>query len=242
MPRFYVEGLALIPGSQLALPENVTRHVQVLRLKVGDTLQLFNGEGGEFSARISDVGKKSVDVAIEKYDAVNRESPLQITVVQALSATERMDYTIQKATELGVTAIQIVTSDYCAYKLAADRAEKRLAHWRAISISAAEQCGRNRLPTISGPCRFDYWLSTASTADLRLLLSPDEGIAFAALPESAQNVVVLIGPEGGFSETEERRAKELGYVALRLGPRILRTETVAPVIASLLQARYGDFG
>jgi len=240
MPRLYLP-MPLESGHRFDLPDTAARHVQVLRLQPGDALRLFNGEGGEYDATVTAMGKRNVGVEIGAYHAADAESPLQLTLVQALSAAERMDYTIQKATELGVQGVQIVQSAYCGYKLAADRVEKRMAHWQGVAIAAAEQCGRTRIPTILPPVRFDSWLAAMPPADLRLLLSPTGARRLEQLPDDARAVQVLIGPEGGFSDEEEHLAIDQGFTPLILGPRLFRTETVAPVIAALLQARYGDF-
>ena len=240
MPRLYVP-IALSVGSQFDLPEAAARHVQVLRLQPGEPLTLFNGQGGEYGARVVEMGKRHVRVEVEAFDASDRESPLQLTLVQALSAAERMDYTVQKATELGVQRIQIVQSAFCGYKLAADRVEKRMAHWQGVAQSAAEQCGRTRIMDILPPVKFEQWLPQAPVADLKLLLSPIGAVRLDALPAQVSSALVLVGPEGGFSDIEEEAAVAAGFTPLILGPRLFRTETVAPVIASLLQARYGDF-
>jgi 16S rRNA (uracil1498-N3)-methyltransferase len=187
------------------------------------------------------MGKRHVRIAITSHLGASRESPLQMTLVQALSATERMDYTVQKATELGFQRIQIIQSAFCAYKLAGDRIEKRMAHWSGVAAAAAEQCGRTAVPQIDPPERFDSWLAGAPAADLRLLLSPIGAVTFDSLPAKASTVQVLVGPEGGFSADEEVAANTKGFTPLILGPRVLRTETAAPVVGALLQARYGDF-
>jgi 16S rRNA (uracil1498-N3)-methyltransferase len=240
MPRLFVPE-SLTVGSRFDLPEAAARHVQVLSLQPGDALTLFNGQGGEYAARVLEMGKRHVSIEIESFDAADRESPLHLTLVQALSAAERMDYTVQKATELGVNAIHIVQSNYCSYKLAADRVEKRMAHWQGVAQSAAEQCGRTRVLDILPPIKFEHWLANAPHADLPLLLSPVGAVRLDALPPKVGSAIVLIGPEGGFSDVEEQLAIHAGFKPLILGPRLFRTETVAPVIAALLQARYGDF-
>lgn len=240
MPRFHVD-LPLTVGAQIELPESASRHVQVLRLQPGDAISLFNGMGGEFAATIQKMGKRSVLVEIGGHDAAERESPLQLTIVQAISAADRMDYTMQKSAELGVTSIQPVISEYCQQRYTGERAEKRLEHWRGVAISACEQCGRTRVPVILPILKYEDFLASQPNADLRLLLSPDGAIRHAELPAAVQSAVVLIGPEGGFSPHEEASAVAAGFTPLILGPRIFRTETVAPVIAALLQARYGDW-
>lgn len=240
MPRFYVECL-LVPQCELLLPDNVARHAQVLRLQAGDAITLFDGSGGEYPAQVLEMGKRQVKVVLGEHDGTSRESPLHLTLVQALSAADRMDYTVQKATELGVAAIHIVQSAYCSYKLGAERLDKRMAHWQAVAISAAEQCGRTRIPILVAPLKYEEALAGLPPADVRLLLSPIEGRPLHDLPTAAASAMALIGPEGGFSAEEEALARDAGYMPLLLGPRIFRTETVAPVIAALLQARYGGF-
>ena len=240
MPRFHVD-LTLTAGAQCELPEAASRHVQVLRLQPGDAITLFNGLGGEFAATILKMGKRSVLVEVGAHDPAERESPLQLTIVQAISAADRMDYTMQKSAELGVTAIQPVISEYCQQRYSGERAEKRLEHWRGVAVSACEQCGRTRVPAILPILKYEDFLASQPSADLRLLLSPDGAIRHTELPAKAQSAVVLIGPEGGFSAREEALAIAAGFTPLILGPRIFRTETVAPVIAALLQSRYGDW-
>jgi len=180
-------------------------------------------------------------VDIGAHDPFERESPLQLTIVQAISAADRMDYTMQKSAELGVSAIQPVISEYCQQRYSGERAEKRLEHWRGVAISACEQCGRTRVPQILPIVTYAEYLASQPAAGLKLLLSPTGAIRHEQLPAQAQQATVLIGPEGGFSEREEALAIAAGFTPLILGPRIFRTETVAPVIAALLQSRYGDW-
>ncbi|STR45778.1 16S rRNA (uracil(1498)-N(3))-methyltransferase [Iodobacter fluviatilis] len=237
MPRFFLD-MPLATGLGFNLPESVARHVQVLRLQPDDNIILFNGQGGEYAARVTEMGKRHVSVEVLAWDEQDRESPLKLTLLQAISASDRMDYTIQKASELGVSQIQPIISEYCQQRLSGERAEKRLAHWQAIAVSAAEQCGRTRVPTILPILKFEQAL--AQNAELKLLLSPIGAIRQEQLPATAASATVLIGPEGGFSTQEESLAIAAGYTPLMLGPRIFRTETVAPVIAALLQSKYGD--
>ncbi len=237
MPRFFLD-MPLATGLGFNLPESVARHVQVLRLQPDNAITLFNGQGGEYAGRITEMGKRHVAIEVLAWDEQDRESPLDLTLIQAISASDRMDYTIQKASELGVSRIQPVISEYCQQRLSGERAEKRLAHWQAIAVSAAEQCGRTRVPTILPIIKFEQAL--AQNAALKLLLSPIGAIRQNELPLTASSAAVLIGPEGGFSVAEETLAVAAGYTPLILGPRIFRTETVAPVIAALLQSKYGD--
>ncbi|SMC26661.1 16S rRNA (uracil1498-N3)-methyltransferase [Andreprevotia lacus DSM 23236] len=240
MPRFYLDQ-PLQAGAGLGLPEGVARHVQVLRMQPGETITLFNGQGGEYSATITAMGKKTVDVQVGEHQAAERESPLQLVLVQAVSASERMDYTIQKATELGVTRIVPVYSQYCQQRMSGERADKRLAHWRAVAQAACEQCERTRVPQIDAVIALDKWLAQPLDAALKLLLSPAGAIRAAELPAAAASAAVLVGPEGGLSPDEEAAARAAGYQPIILGPRILRTETAGPAMAAILQARYGDY-
>ncbi|MGL6040046.1 MAG: 16S rRNA (uracil(1498)-N(3))-methyltransferase, partial [Deefgea sp.] len=198
-------------------------------------------QGGQYAAEITAMGKKTVSVQVQAFDNVDRESPLKLTLVQAISAADRMDYTVQKATELGVTVFQPVISQYCQQRYSGERAEKRLAHWQGIAASAAEQCGRTRLMEIRPIITVAQFLASQAEAELKLLMCPTGAVEYASLPENAASVIVLVGPEGGYSPEEDNQAILHGYTSLILGPRIFRTETVAPVIASLLQLRYGDF-
>jgi 16S rRNA (uracil1498-N3)-methyltransferase len=238
--RFYFEG-TLPEAGDVELTTAISHHIQVLRLEVGNNIALFDQGGQQYDAQIVQLSKRSGRALIGKKVASQTESPLHITIVQALSAPDRMDYTVQKATELGVNEIRVVISAFCSHRLAEERIEKKLLHWRNIAISAAEQSGRTRFPKVGHPETFNHWLSRAEVADIRLLLSPIEGKTVSDLTDQAQSAIVLIGPEGGFSPKEEADAISAGYTPLKLGPRVVRTETVAPVISALLQAKYGDF-
>ncbi|WP_348943833.1 16S rRNA (uracil(1498)-N(3))-methyltransferase [Chitinibacter sp. FCG-7] len=240
LPRFYVD-TPLALAQEFDLPEAVARHVQVLRMQPDERVTLFNGLGGEYQGIITAMGKKSVTVQVQSFDPVDRESPLQLTLVQAVSASDRMDYTVQKAAELGVSVFQPVISQYCQQRYSGERAEKRIAHWQGIAASAAEQCGRTRLMAIRPIITFAQFLAAKDESELKLLMCPTGAIHHSALPEKVESVTVLVGPEGGYSTEEDNQAISQGYTSLILGPRIFRTETVAPVIAGLLQLRYGDF-
>src|SRR3990172_2295277 len=223
VPRVYTES-TLAPGALVQLEQESSHHVaQVLRLRVGDAVCLFNGKGVECEGRIISLSKQCAGVTLDSYAEVTRESPLRITLAQGISRGERMDYTIQKAVELGVNAIVPVISHRTTVKLDEDRADKRMEHWRRGIISACEQCGRNCLPTLLPVQRLDQWL-TNPTGGLKLLL---RGNAETSLPTAQCNkdIVVLIGPEGGLTEPEVNAAERAGYLPMRLGPRILRTET-----------------
>ncbi|MBE9608061.1 16S rRNA (uracil(1498)-N(3))-methyltransferase [Chitinilyticum piscinae] len=240
MPRFYLPQ-PLAAGSEFNLPEAQARHVQVVRMQPGEAITLFNGEGGEYTAVITEMGKRNVAVRIASHDDAHRESPLHLTLVQVMTAADRMDYTIQKATELGVNIIQPITSQYCQQRVSGERAEKRLAHWEGVAAAAAEQCGRTRVPQILPILSLEHWLARPCAAELKLLLCPTGAVNWNSLPASADSAIMLVGPEGGFSATEDEMAIAQGYTPVVLGPRLFRAETVTPVVAGLLQARYGDF-
>jgi len=230
----------LFSGQILTLPRAVVQHLHALRLHAGASITLFNGQGGEYAAQITQLNKRAAQVAIERFTAPSRESALRLSLVQALSAADRMDYTIQKATELGVTSLHPIRSAYCAARLPQAREAKRLAHWQAVAIAAAEQSGRTLIPSISALQNLADYLALPHGEALKLILSPNGTHRLQQLPDNIDNIHVLIGPEGGFSAAEEQQALAQGYLPLIIGPRLLRTETVAPVIAALLQARYGD--
>ncbi|UXY15577.1 16S rRNA (uracil(1498)-N(3))-methyltransferase [Chitiniphilus purpureus] len=243
MPRlFLAPDAAPVPGARLALPEAAARHAQVLRLQPGDTLTVFDGRGGEYAATVTQMGKRSVEVQIGTFDPAERESPLQLTLIQAVAAAERMDYAIQKATELGVAAIVPVNSAYSQGRLGGERAQKRHAHWQGVAVAACEQSGRTRVPQIAPVADLAKVLAAPPQAGLRLLLSPRGAVSLDALPHEAGAATVLIGPEGGLSREEEDAARAAGFMPLCLGPRVLRTETAAAVTLALLQARWGDLG
>jgi 16S rRNA (uracil1498-N3)-methyltransferase len=240
-PRFYVADTLAAP-STLALPESAAHHAaHVLRLRSGDGVTLFNGHGGEYVARITAIGKHDVTVAIERHDPVERESPLSVTLVQALSSGERMDLTIQKAVELGVQRIVPVESERSVVRLKGERAEKRVAHWRQVVISACEQCGRNRIPEVRMIAPLAVWLAAEVSVAQRWVLLPGAETALRDLPRPQQPIELLVGPEGGLTVAEADAARHAGYQPLRLGPRVLRTETAAPALLAAIQALWGDF-
>lgn len=240
-PRFFCPLLSARSGTA-ELPEQAAHHAaRVLRLKEGDAVSIFNGQGGECEARIIAIGKRGVEVEIVAWHPIERESPLQVVLAQAISAGEKMDYTLQKAVELGVGAIQPLASERSVVRLSGERAEKRVAHWQGVVIAACEQSGRNRVPEVA-PIRplFD-WLGQPGRGGLRLMLSPDApgGLRDLARPEGP--VTLLIGPEGGFSAEESLAAQNQGFAPLRLGARILRTETAALAMLAAMQLQWGDF-
>jgi 16S rRNA (uracil1498-N3)-methyltransferase len=243
-PRFFTaQALPEGPGT-LALEPDPSRHIaRTLRMRAGDVLCLFDGSGREARAEIIRAEKSAVTVHVEAPAQSSRESPLAITLAIAVSRGDRMDTVVQKSTELGVARIWPLLSERTGVKLEAARWEKKLHHWRQIAVSACEQCGRNVLPELSAPRRLDDLLARARDlpADtLRCLLHP-EGEA-AALPSHCTSMLLLVGPEGGFSSGETAAAVGAGFASLRLGPRVLRTETAPLAALAIAQARWGDIG
>ena len=229
----------LSPGAEIVLPESTARHaVTVLRLQVGDTLNLFNGTGGEYRATLVAVNKREARVRLTEFNAIERESPLAITLALGISAGERMDYSLQKATELGVTAIQPLATERSVVKLAGERADKRRQHWQNVVIAACEQCGRNRVPRVA-PVQALFGYLAGVGKGRRLLLSPDAAVPLKRVSPSAA-VVLLVGAEGGLAPAERQAAEADGFEPVSLGPRILRTETAPVAALALLQALWGD--
>ncbi len=237
LSRFFID--APLSLGQHELPEAQAHYIgRVLRHAAGDAVQLFDGSGQEYLGELIEVGKKAVRVELRESFAGMAESPLRIHLGQGLSRGERMDWAIQKATELGVAEISPIVSERCEVRLKDERADKRLAHWRQIAISACEQCGRSVLPVIHAPATLADWQRDVQ-ADLKLVLHPvAEPLASHARPET---LAFLIGPEGGLSEAEVESAKAAGFHAARLGPRVLRTETAPVVALSVAQQLWGDF-
>jgi 16S rRNA (uracil1498-N3)-methyltransferase len=240
--RLFVDA-ELRPQSVVELPEAAAHHaVRVLRLADGDAVVLFDGRGGEYEARLVIPGRGQVSAETGERRDPERESPLQVTLVQGISSSDRMDFTIQKAVELGVAAIQPVFSAKSLVRLSGEREAKKLAHWRRIVIAACEQCGRNRLPEVRDATSVDACSRAAGEAGLRLLLSPEGRTGLKDIkPKIGQAVVLAAGPEAGFSGEEEQVLQRAGFVPLRLGPRILRTETAALAALAALNALAGDY-
>ena len=238
-PRLYCD-LALSPGAEIVLPEAAAHHsVTVLRLQVGDTLNLFNGEGGEYRATLVAVNKRETRARLLEFDATERESPVDITLALGISAGERMDYSLQKATELGVTSIQPLATERSVVKLAGERADKRLQHWQHVVIAACEQCGRNRVPAVAPVQKLFAYLADVDRSKRRLLLSPDAATPLKRVAPAA-GVILLIGAEGGLAPAEYQAAEASGFEPVKLGPRILRTESAPVAALAVLQALWGD--
>ena len=243
MPRFHCS-VPLTAGASLALPPGAARHVQVLRMQPGDTLTLFDGAGGEYAATVERMGRSEVAVAVGAHTPVEREAARAVHLAVGMPANERMDWLVEKATELGVTSIQPLATAHGVLRLSGERAEKKRAHWEAIAVAACEQCGRNRVPVIHPVQSFAGWLGSAADADtaaMRLVLSLADGtravVAVAAETATAQPALVLSGPEGGLSATEEQDAIARGFAPATLGARVLRAETAAlAALVSLIGA------
>ena len=226
-------------GLRLELPPAVGVHLaKVLRVQSGDELVVFTGDGSEYAASVQSVRGNRVAVAIGEARALDRESPLAVTLVQCMARGDRMDVIVQKATELGVARIIPVQSRRSVVRLDAAQAESKAAHWRAIVVSACEQCGRNRLPVVEAPRRLLDYLGTLPAGGARLLLEARADTRRAA-PIGGE-VTVAIGPEGGLDEEEIEAFRLAGFQTTRLGPRVLRTETAAIAVLAYLQSRYGD--
>ena len=238
--RIHVDA-ALSAGASVTLPETAAAHlVRVLRLQPGDACVLFNGDGHDYDARISSIGRRSVEALVLGARAMDTESPLRITLVQGIARGEKMDWILQKATELGVAAIVPVSSERSEVKLDAERAGKRLAHWRSVVISACEQCGRARVPEVAAAQSLQSALAELPALP-RFLLDPEATESIATISRSlAGGGVLAVGPEGGWSPRDRDMLREAGFSGLRLGPRILRTETAGLAAISALQSRFGD--
>ncbi|HUG02863.1 MAG TPA: 16S rRNA (uracil(1498)-N(3))-methyltransferase [Steroidobacteraceae bacterium] len=239
--RIHVDA-PLAPGAQVELRSKAAEHVaRVLRLKPGDTVTLFNGDGSDYLSEIKDLWKGSVGVMVQYVTPARAESPLALLLVQGIARSERMDLIVQKATELGVTAIQPVAMARSVVRLDDGARARKLAHWRGVAIAASEQCGRATLPEIAEPIGFAAWLQQRPGADTRRIqLAPDAGASLAAAAAGAERIELLVGPEGGLDEPERDAALAAGYLACRLGPRVLRSETAAVAALAVLQSAAGD--
>ncbi|HUN70494.1 MAG TPA: 16S rRNA (uracil(1498)-N(3))-methyltransferase [Burkholderiales bacterium] len=241
-PRLFVDA-ELRPNAIFALPEDAAHHAaRVLRLRAGDALVLFDGRGGEYDARLSLPGRGQVMAETGAWSDIERESLLAVTLAQAVSSGEKMDFTIQKAVELGVAEIQPLLSAKSVVRLGAGREEKKLARWRRVAIAACEQCGRNRLPVLREAISVETYCAMPRDASLRLLLSPEGKAGLREMqPRIGHAVTIAAGPEAGFGDEEERLLQRAGFVPVRLGRRILRTETAALAALAALNALAGDF-
>jgi 16S rRNA (uracil1498-N3)-methyltransferase len=240
LTRVYVPG-PLTSGSRHTIAGDAANHItRVLRLEQGYPLTLFDGRGGEYAARIEAIRNGEVIVDVQERSASIRESALHLTLAQGVARGERMDWVVQKATELGVTRIVPVLTERTVVKLDAKQSERKLAHWQGIVVAACEQSGRDRIPEVAAPLDLHDFLHGIDLRATRLLLSPTGTQRVNDLKAPEGGIVVLIGPEGGLTETEQRAALSAGFLAVRLGPRVLRTETAAVAALTLLQHQFGD--
>jgi 16S rRNA (uracil1498-N3)-methyltransferase len=239
LTRVYIDE-PLSVGKGTVISGSAANHIaRVLRLRDGDALTLFDGRGGEYGARITGVRKDTVQVDLHEHRDVERESALDLTLAQGISRGERMDWVMQKATELGVRRIVPVLTERSVVRLDDRRGERKLQHWRAITVAACEQCGRNRVPEVLPPSSFFEAIGASDPKMTRLLLSPAASLRLRDLPRPAA-VTLLIGPEGGLADHEEDAAIRAGFEPVQLGPRILRTETAAIAALAALQHDFGD--
>jgi 16S rRNA (uracil1498-N3)-methyltransferase len=240
LTRLYFPGKIADHGECHVAAVQAHHVIHVLRLQAGAPLTLFDGRGSEYPALIKRIDKSGLTLTVSAAREVSRESPLRVILAQGVSSGERMDYTVQKCVELGVTAIQPLITQRSVVRLNSERAEKRVAHWQAIAASACEQCGRNLLPQVLPVQPLMKWLGSPRNG-ARYLLSPrsDTGLRDLARPETA--LTLLIGPEGGWNAEETAAAHLASFAPLTLGPRVLRTETAAPAALAAMQALWGDF-
>jgi 16S rRNA (uracil1498-N3)-methyltransferase len=239
MPRFYCPQ-PLAAGATVDLPETVAHHLHVVRMQPGAGIVLFNGEGGQYRARLLEVGKKRASASVESYEAHEVELPFAVTLAQGLPEGSKMDWIVEKAVELGVAAIEPLAAQRSVVRLSGERADKRRAHWEGVVVAASEQCGRNRLAQVAQVADFGRWVAQPGPAR-RILLSPraTESLAGWARATPAHAVTLLVGPEGGLSDQEEDAALAHGALALSIGPRVLRTETAGLAALAVLAGAWG---
>jgi len=241
IPRVHV-AQPLQAGREVLLPEQAGEHLsRVLRLERGHPLILFNGDGHEYDATLASLARRAVSADVTAMRTVDRESPLTLTLAQGIARGEKMDWILKKATELGAARIVPIVTERTEVRLDEDRAERRLLHWTGVITGACEQCGRTRLPLLEPPQRLDRWLgSLEADPALRLALLPEGDVEARSLPKMAHGAIVCVGPEGGLSEDDVAMLRQTGFLGLRLGPRILRTETAGIAALAALQALQGD--
>ena len=240
-PRIHIPN-QLESGQTITLDKEAASHIsRVLRMKPGDALTLFNGGGGEYNASITNIERHDVTAQIEQFTDKECESPIRISLVQGISRGERMDYTIQKAVELGVHEIIPVFTQRGVVQLKGDRLLKKERHWQAVAISACEQCGRNTVPVVHAPETLKNWLAKDHIHPTALMLDPLSTQNIRQVCSEDTPISLLAGPEGGLSEEEMELASDAGFIGIQLGPRVLRTETAALAAIAALQTLYGDY-
>ncbi|SUA18288.1 16S rRNA (uracil(1498)-N(3))-methyltransferase [Neisseria lactamica] len=240
MPRFHLpENLSV--GQTVALPDNIVRHLNVLRVRPNENITLFDGKGKAHAARLTVLEKRRAEAEILHEETADTESPLNITLIQSISSGERMDFTLQKSVELGVTAIQPVISERCIVRLDGERAAKRLARWQEIVISACEQSGRNTVPPVLPIIGYREALDKMPSESTKLIMSINRARKLGDIRQPSGAIVFMVGPEGGWTEQEEQQAFEAGFQAVTLGKRILRTETAPLAAIAAMQTLWGDF-
>ncbi|HFB9001508.1 TPA: 16S rRNA (uracil(1498)-N(3))-methyltransferase [Neisseria gonorrhoeae] len=240
MPRFHLpENLSV--GQTVNLPDNIVRHLNVLRIRPNENITLFDGKGKAHAARLTILEKRRAEAEILHEDTTDNESPLNITLIQSISSGDRMDFTLQKSVELGVTAIQPVISERCIVRLDGERAAKRLARWQEIVISACEQSGRNTVPPVLPIIGYREALDKMPSESTKLIMSINRARKLGDIRQPSGAIVFMVGPEGGWTEQEEQQAFEAGFQAVTLGKRILRTETAPLAALAAMQTLWGDF-
>ncbi|WP_127217826.1 16S rRNA (uracil(1498)-N(3))-methyltransferase [Neisseria meningitidis] len=240
MPRFHLpENLSV--GQTVNLPDNIVRHLNVLRVRPNENITLFNGKGKAHAAQLTVLEKRRAEAEILREETADTESPLNITLIQSISSGDRMDFTLQKSVELGVTAIQPVISERCIVRLDGERAAKRLARWQEIVISACEQSGRNTVPPVLPIIGYREALDKMPSESTKLIMSINRARKLADIRQPSGAIVFMVGPEGGWTEQEEQQAFDAGFQAVTLGKRILRTETAPLAAIAAMQTLWGDF-
>lgn len=239
MPRFFLTA-KLLPRQNIPLPDKVVRHLHVLRCRIGEEITLFNGDGFAYPAVLQTLEKRAATALVCGKNPSENESPLHIALVQAVSSGERMDFTLQKSVELGVNEIIPVESERSIVRLSGERAGKRVARWQEIVVAACEQSGRNTVPNVHPLQSYRECLRQLPDAGARLLMSPNQAKSLHSLPVP-RSVIFMVGPEGGWSDGEEKLAFAAGFQAVRLGGRVLRTETASLAAIAAMQTLWGDF-
>jgi 16S rRNA (uracil1498-N3)-methyltransferase len=240
LTRLYFPGEISAHGECRLAATQAHHVIHVLRLQAGAPLTLFDGRGAEYAALIRHIDKSGLTLTVTDRREVSRESPLTVVLAQGVSSGERMDYTVQKCVELGISAIQPLMTQRSVVRLAGERADKRIAHWQAVAAAACEQCGRNQVPAVLPVQPLIYWLGTPVNGE-RYLLSPQADKRLREFARPSDTVTLLVGPEGGWNEEETTAAKFAGFAPMALGPRVLRTETAAVAALAAMQALWGDF-